>query len=214
MLPEFAHQFCFSNCWTESDLINLNWQWRCCSPSFAHPIALFAWQRARSHVNADMPAARGAGGSAADPALHLGGPSQRQRQRRVYYRARPAMAGVTAVTFDPSAGDERLRLRADRRGHGAVVQVGDLHVVFALTPANQPSCNQPQPKRVTVSLPTDSSLVRRDNLLPDLQMWMGRRLSMAHFDRLLQERPPNDVTKVIMIKNNQVRCWFFNQLQS
>ena len=56
-------------------------------------------------------------------------------------------------------------------------------------------------------MPTDSSVAHSDNLLPDLKLWMGRRLSMAHFDRLLQERPPNDVTKVILIKDNQVRCW-------
>lgn len=45
----------------------------------------------------------------------------------------------------------------------------------------------------------------RANLEPDLAVWRGKELRMAHLDKLLaEEKPPNDVLKLIVIKNNRV----------
>jgi hypothetical protein len=48
--------------------------------------------------------------------------------------------------------------------------------------------------------------VAQDNLHPDIEAWKSRKLSVAaSLERLLQQKPENDVLKLILIKDNQVR---------
>jgi hypothetical protein len=47
-------------------------------------------------------------------------------------------------------------------------------------------------------------MLPQDNLFPDIEAWKGRGLTMASMDRLLEQKPENDVLKLILIKDNQV----------